>query len=212
MTQGLRERKKAETSRLLWHTAITLFLERGFENVSVAEIAQAANVSKMTVFNYFPSKEDIVVRPMNEHVDEPAQVVRDRRPGQSAVDALREHFLGALRDRDAFTGLNDVPTVLAVTRLVTSTPSLVARVHDFANRTQTSLARALAETTGAAPDDLLPRLAAAQLTSVQFTLSADNRRALSAGQSADERYPTAKADAEQAFALLDAGLHGYATR
>ncbi len=212
MTDGLRARKKAETRRQLWHTAVELFLARGFDNVSIAEIAAAANVSKMTVFNYYPSKEDIVLGPMNEHVDEPARVVLGRRPGQSAVAALREHFLAALAERDAVTGLNDSPTVLSLARLVTDTPALLVRVLDYGSRTQAALADALAGETGAAPEDPLPRLVAAQLTAVQFTLTADNRRALTAGQRADDRYPAAKAAAETAYRLLDQGLHGYATR
>jgi AcrR family transcriptional regulator len=212
VTEGLRERKKAETRRQLWHTAVELFLARGFDNVSITEIAAAANVPKMTVFNYYPTKEDIVVGPMNEHVDEPARVVLGRRPGQSAVQALRSHFLTALAERDAITGLNDNPAVLSVARLVTSTPALLARVLDFGSRTQAALARALAGETRADPEDPLPRLVAAQLTAVQFTLAADNRCALTAGQRADDRYPAAKAAAETAYRVLDQGLQGYATR
>ncbi len=68
---GLRERKKRETRRRLLETATTLFSERGFDQVSVAEIADAADVSKMTVFNYFDSKEDLVFAPLEEHVATP---------------------------------------------------------------------------------------------------------------------------------------------
>ena len=57
---GLRERKKQQTRQLLAETARRLFAERGFENVSIVEIARAADVSEATVFNYFPTKEDLV--------------------------------------------------------------------------------------------------------------------------------------------------------
>src|SRR5690242_21571654 len=78
---GLRERKKLETARAVRRAAIDLFLERGFDDVSVAEIAAAANVSKMTVFNYLPSKEDLLFMPMEEQTEEMAEVVRDRPAG-----------------------------------------------------------------------------------------------------------------------------------
>ncbi len=212
MTQGLRERKKAETRRQLWHAAVELFLQRGFENVSVAEIAAAANVSKMTVFNYFPTKEDIVVAPMDEHIDEPARVVRARQPGQSAVAALRAHFLARLVERDAITGLNDNLAVLSLIRLVEETPALLVRILHFTARSQDALAVALAETTAADPGDLRPRLAAAQLMGVQFALVMENRRELATGTSADEWYPHAKAAAETAFDMLERGLGEYASR
>jgi AcrR family transcriptional regulator len=212
VTQGLRERKKAETRRQLWRAAITLFTERGFDHVSVAEVAAAANVSKMTAFNYFSSKEDLVVGPMEEHIDEPAQVVRARRPGQSAVAALREHFLARLAEYDPITGLSDDPVVLSVRQLVERTPALNARLLHFVSRTQEALAAALAETTGATPDDLTPRLAAAQLVGVQFTLIDANQRAMSAGQRAPDAYPAARASAQAAFELLEHGLRDYGAR
>src|SRR5690348_4294169 len=82
---SLRERKKAETRQSLWHAAVELFLERGYDNVSIAEIAAAANVSKMTVFNYFSTKDDLVFGPMEEHVEEYATVVRSRAAGERVV-------------------------------------------------------------------------------------------------------------------------------
>jgi AcrR family transcriptional regulator len=209
VTQGLRERKKAETRQLLWSTAVRLFEERGFDNVSVAEIAAAANVSKMTVFNYFATKEDLIVGPMDEHIDEPAQVVRARPAGQSAVAALRAHFLDRLAARDTVTGLNDNPGILSVLRLVENTPTLAARVLSFAARSQAALATALAETTGEPPDALTPRLVAAQLIGVQFALVSENRRTIASGVSADAAYPAAKTAAETAFDLLEKGLGGY---
>ncbi|MGW2252955.1 TetR/AcrR family transcriptional regulator [Kitasatospora sp. NPDC001660] len=93
----------------------------------MAEIAAAAEVSKMTVFNYFPTKEDLVMGPMEQHLDEPARVVRERAPGTSAVAALREHFLAALAAFDPASGLNDDRTVLDVVRLVHRTPALATR-------------------------------------------------------------------------------------
>ncbi|MEV7026254.1 TetR family transcriptional regulator, partial [Kitasatospora sp. NPDC093558] len=123
----LRERKKIQTGIRIFRAAIGLFAERGFDQVSVAEIAAAAEVSKMTVFNYFPTKEDLVMGPMEQHLDEPARVVRDRAPGVSAVAALRDHFLAALERLDPAAGLSDDRVVLDVVRLVHNTPALATR-------------------------------------------------------------------------------------
>ncbi|GAB3989365.1 TetR family transcriptional regulator [Actinoallomurus acanthiterrae] len=192
---------------MLWSTAIDLFVERGFDNVTVAQIAAAADVSKMTVFNYFPTKEDLVLRPMEEHVGEPARVVRDRAPGQSAVAALRDAFLAALAERDAATGLNDFPGVLGVQRLLIDTPSLAQRALALGHRSRQLLGEELARCTGSA--DVLAHVAAAQFIGARETLVARNVRRLLDGESADDVYPEAVADAESAFDLLETGLRDY---
>jgi AcrR family transcriptional regulator len=189
--------------------ALALFLERGFDGVSIAEIAATADVSKMTVLNYFPSKEDLVLAPLEDHVDEPARIVRQRAAGESPVAALRRQFLGALAGRDPATGLNDLPRVRAIQRLMLSTPALVLRVRDFASRSADALAEAFAAQTGAAPGDLTPRLAAAQVIAVRLALITENGRRISAGESADAVHPDAVAAANRAFDLLEHGLGDY---
>jgi AcrR family transcriptional regulator len=210
VVESLRERKKAHMRQHLREVAIRLFIERGFDGVSVTEIAAAADVSKMTVLNYFPTKEDLVVSPLEDHVDEPARVVRGRAPGESAVAALRRQFLAALAGRDPVTGLNDVPRVRAMQQVMTSTPALVMRVLSFAARSEDALTEAFAEETGAAPGDLTPRLAAAQVMGVRLALMTENGRRIAAGESADAVYPAAVAAANLGFDLLERGLGDYA--
>ncbi|BCJ46805.1 TetR family transcriptional regulator [Actinoplanes ianthinogenes] len=202
MDVGLRERKKLETRRVLWETAIELFVERGFDNVAMAEIAAAANVSKTTVFNYFGSKEDLVLGPAEEHLDEPARVVRERAPGESPIAALRRHFLAALAERDAATGLSDQPNVLRVQGLITGTPALLSRLYTGAARGQQLLAAELATLV----DAPTARLAAAQIAATRMVLTMENRDRILAGESADAVYPEAAARAALAFDLLDGGL------
>jgi AcrR family transcriptional regulator len=211
VVQSLRERKKAQMHQHLREVAIELFTERGFDGVSIAEIAAAADVSKMTVLNYFPTKEDLVVAPLEDHVGEPARVVRSRAPGESAIAALRRQFLAALAERDPATGLNDVPRVRAMQQLMTSTPALLMRVLNFAARSEDALTEALAEQTGAAPGDLTPRLAAAQVMGVRLALLTENGRRIADGESADAVYPDAVAAANLGFDLLERGLGDYAT-
>ncbi|MEU3839476.1 TetR family transcriptional regulator [Streptomyces sp. NPDC028635] len=204
---GLRERKRARTHAAISEAAIALFLEHGFDQVSVAQVAEAAEVSKRTVFAYFPAKEDLVVHRFADHEDEAARVVRTRPAGVGPLAALRDHFLRALAERDPVTGLNDLPQILAFTRMVRETPALRTRAVGFQEASERALTEALRETAGVPA--LTARLTATHVVGTHWLLSMDNFRALDGGQSADERYPQAVADAEHAFTLLAEGLAGH---
>ncbi|MFF9208860.1 MULTISPECIES: TetR/AcrR family transcriptional regulator [unclassified Streptomyces] len=204
---GLRERKRARTHAAISDAAIELFLERGYDQVSVAQVAEAAEVSKRTVFAYFPAKEDLVVHRFADHEEEPARIVRARPSGVRPLAALREHFLAALRDRDPVTGLNDNPHILALTRMVRETAALRTRVIRFQEGTVRALAEALRDT--AAVPALTARLAATHVVSTHWLLSMDNFEAVDGGRSADERYPEAVKAAEHAFGVLADGLSEY---
>src|SRR5207302_2268781 len=90
---GLRERKKQQTRQQIFDTASRLFLERGFDRVSVAEVARAADVSEVTVFNYFPTKEDLLYGGMEFFEEQLIEAVRTRPKGESAVKAFRRRLL-----------------------------------------------------------------------------------------------------------------------
>ncbi|MGR4878744.1 TetR/AcrR family transcriptional regulator [Streptomyces sp. LARHCF249] len=202
-TTGLRENKKLRTRRRLAATALELFLEHGFDSVSVADVAAAAEVSKPTLFRYFPTKEDLVLDQFADHQDEAARIVRERPAGQGPVAAIREHFLAALDRRDPITGLCDHPAVLAFERLVFSTASLESRLARYTAREVELLAAALeAEST----PSLTARLGALHLVTVRQELGRENWRRIDAGRSADEVHPGAVADANAAFGMLAGGL------
>ncbi len=207
---SLRERKKQATHGLLRRTAIELFTERGFDEVSVATIAEEAGVSKMTVFNYFGTKEDLVFGPLEEHTDDTARAVRERAAGDSAVAAVREQFLAALARHDPVTGLCDNPLVLQVRRLIMATPSLTQRALGVRDRSESALAGELE--TQAPGSSLTARVAAAQIMQVCRVLVHDNAKRLSNGESIDAVYPEAVANVEAAFALLESGLGSYCKR
>lgn len=196
---GLRERKKQLTYQAVSDAAIALFLERGFDKVSVAEIAAAADISKPTLFRYFPAKEDLALHRFADHEDESARVVAGRAEGESPLDALRRHYLDGLERRDPVTGLCDVPQVLAFHRLLYGTPSLVARLYAYQSRAEAALARALG-------DRVTDRLAAGQIIAVLRILSLENWRRISEGRSADQVYGDAVEAAEQGFVQLRSGL------
>src|SRR5918911_1480825 len=92
---GLRERKKQRTRQLISQTARQLFSERGFENVSVAEVARAAEVSDATVFNYFASKEDLVFSGLEVFEAQLLGAIRDRASGQTILEAFESFVLEA---------------------------------------------------------------------------------------------------------------------
>ncbi|MEU3918839.1 TetR family transcriptional regulator [Streptomyces sp. NPDC029004] len=196
---GLRERKKRQTYQAISDAAIALFLERGFDQVSVAEVAAAADVSKPTLFRYFPAKEDLALHRFADHEDEAARVVAARPPGISPLDALHHHFLEGLERRDPVTGLSDHEGVLAYLRLLYGTPSLVARMYAYQGRSEEALAAALGGGLGA-------RLAAGQIVAVLRILALENWRRIAAGESAAEVRPDAETAARLAFDQLRAGL------
>ncbi|WP_327429787.1 TetR/AcrR family transcriptional regulator [Streptomyces sp. NBC_01236] len=200
---GLRERKKQRRYQAVSETAIGLFLEKGFDAVSVAEIAAAAEISKPTLFRYFPAKEDLVLYRIGDHEDEAARVVADRAEGESVIGALRAHFLDGLRRRDPVTGLNDHPAVRAFYRLLYGTPSLVARLYAHLERSEAALAEALG-------GGLDARLAAGQIIAVRRILAEENWRRVAEGEAVDKVYGDAVAAAERAFDQLGRGLPGLA--
>lgn len=193
---GLRERKRLQMREALSATAITLFLEHGFDAVSVAEVAAATQVSKPTLFKYFPTKEDLVLHRFADHLGEAARVVRAAQ--DDPLEALRRHFLAGLERRDPVTGLNDTPEVLAFHDLVFATPSLADRLFHYQAQDEEALAEALLETM----DELPARLLAAQVVAVQRVLARHNWRLLSEGRTADALYPDAVLTAARAYAHL----------
>jgi AcrR family transcriptional regulator len=194
---GLRQRKKQRMYETLSEIAIRLFLEKGFDAVSVAEIAAAAEISKPTLFRYFPAKEDLVLHRIADHEDEAARFVAES--DEPPLAALRRHFLEGLERDDPVTGLNDHPQVLAFHSLLYGTPALVARAHGHLERQEAALAEVLG-------GDLDARLAAGQIIAVRRILAMENWRRISAGERLEDVRGDAVAAAERAFGVLAAGL------
>ncbi|MEU9351797.1 helix-turn-helix domain-containing protein [Streptomyces griseoloalbus] len=193
---GLRERKKQRMYRTVSDTAIRLFLERGFDAVSVAEVAASAEISKPTLFRYFPAKEDLVLYRIADHEGEAARVAGE---GPAPVEALRRHFLDGLARCDPATGLNDDPEVLAFHTLLYGTPALVARLYGYLERSEDALA-------GALGGGLDARLAAGQIIAVRRILAQENWRRIAAGERVEDVRGDAVAAAERAFGVLAEAL------
>ncbi|RJL22978.1 TetR/AcrR family transcriptional regulator [Bailinhaonella thermotolerans] len=145
---GRRERKKAATRQAIADAALRLFLERGYDQVSIRDIADAADVSTTTVFKHFPGKEALV---FDEDQDREARLVAavaQRLPGQSVLDALRRHVL------DTWIPFETHPQQAEFARLVDSTPELRAYAERMWTRHTEALAAAVADAFGADRDDL----------------------------------------------------------
>ncbi|GAA3146220.1 TetR/AcrR family transcriptional regulator [Streptomyces echinatus] len=170
MAEGLRERKKRQTRQYISDVATGLFLERGFEAVTVAEIAEAANVSVNTVYNYFPAKEDLFLDRSAGVVDRLARWVRGRPEGESAAVAvlreLREEVESVSPRVGLFAGYASFMTV------VEEAPALRSRLWAIAQEVQGNLEQVLREETGAADGDELPYLMAGQISWVHGAVMA----------------------------------------
>ena len=94
--QGLRELKKARTRQLIADVAARLFSEQGYEHVLVSDIAREAEVSEQTVYNYFPSKEQLVIDRDQQVQDQMSELIRARAPGASAAAAIRDYVLASV--------------------------------------------------------------------------------------------------------------------
>ncbi|GAA1651044.1 TetR family transcriptional regulator [Nonomuraea maheshkhaliensis] len=204
MAEGLRERKKRETRERISDVATGLFLARGFDNVTVAEVAQAADVSVNTVFNYFSTKEDLFADRYDLVVDLPQQVLREREPGEGVVRAFRRDYLGAIETRDWRYGLNAGND--AFSRVINDSPALTARLRDVHLQRERGLARALAGELGAGSGDVVPRVAAAQILAVTRILSERALAMMLDGEPWEKIGPLLTAQAQQAFDLLEQGL------
>src|ERR1700724_3509468 len=92
---GLRERKKQKTRHTIIDAALELFTKQGYEETTIAEIADAAEVSPRTIFAYFPTKEDILFDDLAALQERLAQALRERPAGATALDALRQFILAS---------------------------------------------------------------------------------------------------------------------
>jgi len=155
---GLREQKKRATRDAISSVATRLFMERGFDNVTVAEVAAAANVSKMTVFNYFPRKEDLFFDREQEGAELLQKALSERAPGTSPLAALRQLALQLLAERHPFAKMTD--GVAAFWRTVEDSAALRARTRELRAELEARLPDLLATAVGREEADVDAKLVA----------------------------------------------------
>src|SRR5436305_12347041 len=185
---------------------MALFAERGFDAVTVAEVAQAADVSTATVFNYFPTKEDLVYSRFEAFEEELLAAVRSRAPGESVLDAFGRFII----ERSRQGAGRELGKHVAITaRVITGSRALLARERQIVARYAEALAALIAEETGAAADDIRPRVAAGALMAVHRSLIDYARRRALARRGASRLAADLQAEAERALALLREALGDY---
>jgi AcrR family transcriptional regulator len=204
---SLRERKKRETRQRIADVATHLFLTRGFDTVTVAEIAAAADVSRVTVFNYFPRKEDMFFDRHEEAVALFTGAVRDRRPGESIPAALRRLVLDLADREHPLSGLRD--GVQPFLRTVQQSPTLQAAARENREDLERKVADAIAQATGAEPGDPLPLLVAATAMAAHHAGYRFATGRILAGESAADIRPRHHALVNTAFDLLENGAGDY---
>jgi len=208
---GLRERKKQQTRVVIAETARRLFGERGFDHVTVAEIARAADVAEKTVFNYFPTKEDLVYWRMESFEDELLETIRAREPGESVLASFGR-FVSEPRGLIAETDPAARERLEAVTRLITGSPALLAREEQIYARYTASLAALIAGEARAGDGDIAPWVAANAMMGIHRALVDYTRRRILAGIHGPQLARDVLAQAGQALALLEKGLGDLARR
>ena len=171
---GLREQKKRATRETISAVATRLFLERGFDNVTVAEVAAAANVSKMTVFNYFPRKEDLFFDREQEGNELVERALLERAPHVSPLAALRALARRLQEERHAFAKMTD--GVVAFWRTVDESPALSARSHELRAEMEAALPGLLAKAVGRAEPDVDAKLVGSVLLAAWLTAYREARR------------------------------------
>ncbi|MEU8249477.1 TetR family transcriptional regulator [Nonomuraea sp. NPDC048916] len=196
MMAGLRERKKEQTRRRIAETALRLFAERGYDEVTVNEVAEAAGVAKVTLFAYFATKECLVLDEVKEDM---ARIVTERAPGLSPLGALRAHYRAFAEG----AGEIDADSLLARVRVISGSPALLAGVHQAHAGQRYELAAALERE----PGDLTAHLLAAQITAVITTLQEQFFHRLACGAPLAEAGWRLAGEVDVAFDLLE---HGFA--
>jgi AcrR family transcriptional regulator len=185
---GLRERKKARTRRLIADTAARLFAERGYEHVAVTDVAREAEVAEQTVYNYFPTKEQLVTDREQQVQDQLCDLIRARPPGVTAAAVVRGVVL------ESVAGIRDIPAELwrgELGYLAAISPAVHRLALELADRQAAALAEVISDTTAVAPE--VARLQGMALAGVfQIIISEAGRRTRerqSQAEIADELHP-----------------------
>ncbi|HEY2939933.1 MAG TPA: TetR family transcriptional regulator [Gaiellaceae bacterium] len=202
---GLRERKKERTRLAIAEAAQRLFRERGFDAVTVAEVARKADVSEGTVFNYFPTKEELFYGQMESFEASLVDAVRERPPGESVLEAFRRFVL------DRSRGLAERAELIEeAIRVINASPALQARERDVVAEYTGALAEVIAEETGAR--GIEPSVVASALMGAQRALVEHVRGSVLAGLRGAELVRDTRAQGKRAFDRLEKGLAGYAIK
>ncbi len=194
---GLRERKKQQTRKAISDTATDLFARRGFDHVTVAEVADAAGVSQKTVFNYFGSKEDLLFDEVPEFEASLVEAVRNRKPGETVLTALH-------RRQEAQCDRMASPGFAVFARIIEESPALRAKELEVHAGFVRVLTKALQDELGL--DELDARVAASLVMGVQWQFFLVARERALAGRHGPAAARRLRASLARAYEHLARGL------
>jgi AcrR family transcriptional regulator len=194
---GLRETKKLRTRQEIADKAMGLFVKRGFDHVTVAEVAAAADVSEKTVYNYFPTKEDLFFDEVPAREAALVEAVRNRRPGESVAAALE-------RLQAAGCGRMCSERFAIFARIIEDSPALQAKELEVMARYTDALAGAIQSELGV--NELDARVAANVLVTVQWQHFRNARAHALAGRHGPAAERKLRSELKRAYRLLEHGL------
>jgi AcrR family transcriptional regulator len=194
---GLRESKKLQMRQEIADTAMRLFVKRGFDHVTVAEVAAAARVSEKTVFNYFPTKEDLFFDEVPARQAALVEAVRERRPGESIVATLR-------RLQASECPRLCSPGFAIFARVIEESPALQAKELEVMAGFTEVLAGAIRTELGAHEVDA--KVAANVLVGVHWQLFRNARSQALEGRHGPGAVRSLRRDLDRAYRLLEHGL------
>ena len=198
MPSGLRESKKLQTRQLIAAEAMRLFVARGFDHVTVAEVAAAAGVSEKTVFNYFPSKEDLFFDEAPARFAALANAIRDRDAGESVIRVCH-------REQARQCARMSSPQFAVFARVIEDSPALQAKELELMGRLTSELASAIRD--GGTPE-FEATVAANAMVGVYWQFFRDARRQALAGRHGPNAARRLREGLGRAYALLEGGLAG----
>ena len=205
-SDGLREQKKRQTRQRISDVATDMFLARGFDQVTVGEVAAAVGVSEKTVFNYFPNKESLVLDQIEGQIERLVGAVRDRPKGVTPTAAL----VSALKDdaRRFYRMIPDAaPRIEEFSRMVRGTPALRAAWSEHRNQMVAALAQVIADELQVDCMDPEPLVAGRALVGlVELLYDSRLRHAAQVSDSREELVARIGADLDRGARLLDTGM------
>jgi AcrR family transcriptional regulator len=206
--EGLRERKRRVTRQLISDAATTMFATRGFDNVKVSEVADRVGVSEKTIYNYFPTKESLVLDYADEAVEQMARALRERGPGESLTDAV---VRAIKEDTERFDQAPEalvefIPLFLG---MIDSTPALRAAWLELHDRLANTARDELAAQAGIDPRDPEPMVAGRALAGLAEVALESRTRRIREGLRGEELRRAVDDDLQRAARLIETGLWSF---
>ena len=203
--EGLRARKKRAAREAIAANARRLFAERGYDAVTVAEIAAAADVSEKTVFNYFPTKEDLAFAGREQGLMQLVTDIRERPPGTPVIDVFRALTAMVI---DVLVARGD-EELLTAAKIIRHSPTLQERLTAGWESGAAAVTAAVAETSGAADGDLVPGIVARTLWYTHRSIFLDALHGLLAEEDREQLVARLRVAAEEAYGRLADGFGDY---